>query len=87
LHNPPLKPEEIGRIIEMAWDDLTPFESIRIQFQLGEKDVIRLMRTELKPASYRVWRRRVSGRLSKHQKRSELRPSLNDVAERVNGSH
>ena len=54
-------------MIEMAWEDRTPFEAIRFQFGLAEADVIRLMRSELKPSSFKLWRKRVnSGVSSKH---------------------
>lgn len=58
--------QDSDRIIEMAWEDRTPFEAIRIQFGLSEQDVIALMRRELKPGSFRRWRRRVQGRHTKH---------------------
>jgi uncharacterized protein (TIGR03643 family) len=58
----------INRIIEMAWEDRTPFEAIEHQFGLSEKEVIEWMRKEMKPASFRMWRRRVSGRSTKHRK-------------------
>jgi uncharacterized protein (TIGR03643 family) len=55
------------RIIEMAWEDRTPFEAILFQFQFTESDVIKLMRNELKPTSFRLWRKRVhSGVSQKH---------------------
>ena len=55
----------------MAWEDRTPFDAIQVQFGLCEADVIRLMRRELKPSSFRMWRQRVSGRTTKHgQKRN-----------------
>lgn len=57
---------DIHRVIEMAWEDRTPFEAIESNFGLKESDVIRLMRRELKPTSFRVWRKRVSGRKTKH---------------------
>lgn len=57
-----------SRIIEMAWEDRTPFEAIEQQFGLNESDVIRLMRQSLKPGSFRLWRERVSGRATKHLK-------------------
>ena len=60
------EPEELDRIIEMAWEDRTSFEAITVQFGLKEQAVIALMRSELKPASFRAWRRRVSGRRTKH---------------------
>lgn len=55
------------RIIEMAWEDRTPFEAIDFQFDISESEVIELMRTELKPSSFRLWRKRVnSGVSQKH---------------------
>ncbi|MFC4096452.1 TIGR03643 family protein [Euzebyella saccharophila] len=64
---------ELDRIIEMAWEDRTPFEAIEVQFGLTEADVIKLMRKELKASSFKLWRKRVnSGTSSKHlKKRSE----------------
>lgn len=62
-----LSGEEIDRIIEMAWEDRTPFDAIEAQFGLSEQDVIALMRRMLKPASWRRWRKRVSGRKTKHR--------------------
>lgn len=59
---------KIDRIIEMAWEDRTPFDAILSQFGLKEQDVIRLMRKELKPKSFRLWRERVQGRKTKHLK-------------------
>jgi uncharacterized protein (TIGR03643 family) len=61
-----LSREDISRIIEMAWEDRTPFEAIRVQFGLLEGDVIRLMRREMQASSFRMWRKRVSGRATKH---------------------
>lgn len=63
-----LTAEHIDRIIEMAWEDHTPFEAITFQFELSEQDVITLMRLEMKPSSFRMWRQRVQGRVTKHQK-------------------
>ena len=57
---------EIDRIIEMAWEDKTPFDAINFQFNLKEKEVIQLMRAILKSSSFKMWRRRVSGRKLKH---------------------
>ncbi len=59
----------IDRIIEMAWEDRTPFDAILIQFGLKEQDVINLMRKEMKPSSFRMWRKRVQGRKTKHLKK------------------
>lgn len=57
-----------SRIIEMAWEDRTPFEAIEDQYGLNEPDVIRFMRKHLKRGSFKVWRARVSGRSTKHLK-------------------
>lgn len=59
---------EIDRVIEMAWEDRTTFEAIEYQFGLKEQDVIELMRREMKPSSFRIWRQRVQGRSTKHEK-------------------
>jgi uncharacterized protein (TIGR03643 family) len=59
---------DIDRIIEMAWEDRTTFEAIEHQFKLNEQEVIKLMRTQMKPKSFRLWRARVQGRKTKHQK-------------------
>ena len=59
-------PADLSRVIEMAWEDRTPFEAIEANYGLAERDVIALMRRELKPGSFRLWRRRVSGRVTKH---------------------
>lgn len=61
-------PEQIDRIIEMAWEDRTPFEAITYQFGLSEQETIALMRREMKPSSWRLWRQRVQGRATKHAK-------------------
>ena len=58
-------PEQTDRIIEMAWEDKTPFEAIEFQFKISESEVIELMRTELKPSSFRLWRKRVNSGISK----------------------
>lgn len=60
---------DTDRIIEMAWEDRTPFEAIEAQFGLGEDEIIKLMRRELKPSSFRMWRARVQGRKTKHLKK------------------
>ena len=63
-----LTDQEIDRIIEMAWEDRTPFEAIHFQFNLSEQEVIDLMRRELKEKSWKRWRKRVQGRKTKHLK-------------------
>lgn len=57
---------EIDRIIEMAWEDRTPFEAIEFQFGLKEKQVIEFMRQHSKPSSFRMWRKRMASRKTKH---------------------
>lgn len=64
-----LSDREIDRVVEMAWEDRTPFDAIETQFGIPEKDVIRLMRREMKPSSWRMWRERVQRRATKHQKK------------------
>ncbi len=59
-------PADISRIIEMAWEDRTPFEAIEKLYGLNEPAVIQLMRKEMKASSFRMWRKRVSGRVTKH---------------------
>ncbi|GHC61887.1 TIGR03643 family protein [Ulvibacter litoralis] len=61
---------ELDRIIEMAWEDRTPFEAIEFQFKVSEKEVIKLMRSNLKESSFKRWRKRVnSGVSTKHLKK------------------
>ena len=61
-----LSKSDIDRIIEMAWEDRTTFDAIFEQFKLNEKHVKELMRSHLKPSSYKLWRKRVQGRKTKH---------------------
>lgn len=63
-----LSVDEMDRIIEMAWEDRTPFEAIMYQFGLTEQNVIHLMRREMKANSFKMWRKRVHGRKTKHLK-------------------
>lgn len=63
-----LSPRDINRVIEMAWEDRTSFDTIKLQFGLVEKEVITIMRREMKPSSFRLWRKRVQGRSTKHNK-------------------
>lgn len=57
--------KQIDRIIEMAWEDRTPFEAIKYQFSLSESEVIQLMRLQLKQSSFKLWRKRVNSGISK----------------------
>lgn len=59
-------PEEIDRIIEMGWEDRTTFEAIHNQFGINEKQTIQIMRKEMKPSSFRMWKKRVQGRKAMH---------------------
>jgi uncharacterized protein (TIGR03643 family) len=61
---------DLSRIIEMAWEDRTSFDVIERTYGLNESGVIAIMRRELKPVSFRLWRKRVSGRNTKHQSRT-----------------
>ena len=61
-----LSESDISRIIEMAWEDSTAFEAIVVQFGLNESAVIDLMRSHMKPSSFRMWRKRMAGRTTKH---------------------
>ncbi|KAF0568458.1 Alcohol dehydrogenase, class IV [Psychrobacter nivimaris] len=58
---------QISRVIEMAWEDRTPFGAIEHSYGLDETGVIKLMRQELKPSSFSLWRQRVSNRATKHE--------------------
>lgn len=62
-----LTESQIDRIIEMAWEDRTPFDAIEVQFGMLEKDVIELMRKQMKRSGFLLWRKRMSGRTTKHQ--------------------
>ena len=62
---------DVSRIIEMAWDDQTPFEAIQHNFGINESEVIKLMQLNLKKSSFRLWRQRVSGRKTKHEQLRE----------------
>jgi uncharacterized protein (TIGR03643 family) len=64
-----LEVSDIDRIVEMAWEDRTPFDAIEAQFGVPEKDVIKLMRQEMKLSSWKMWRERVQGRSTKHAKK------------------
>lgn len=63
-----METENTDRIIQMAWEDRTPFEAIELQFGLKEKDVIAFMRSHMKRKSFEIWRKRMKGRSTKHQK-------------------
>jgi uncharacterized protein (TIGR03643 family) len=62
-----LTPGDISAVIQMAWEDRTTFETIRERTGATERDVIRLMRAELNPSSFKLWRTRMRGRVTKHR--------------------
>jgi uncharacterized protein (TIGR03643 family) len=62
----------LDKIIQLAWHDKTSFDEIKRKFNVSEKQVIDIMRNNLKLSSFKLWRKRVSGRRSKHQKKSEI---------------
>jgi uncharacterized protein (TIGR03643 family) len=62
----------ISDIIRMAWADDVSFDQIKSEKGLAESDVIKIMRSNLKPSSFRLWRERVSGRKSKHERKTKL---------------
>jgi uncharacterized protein (TIGR03643 family) len=65
-----LSVEEIDQIVEMAWEDRTPFDAIEVQFGINESQVIQLMRKNMKESSFKMWRARVQGRKTKHRRKS-----------------
>ena len=60
--------KDLDRVIEMAWEDRTPFEAIEFQFGIKENEVRKIMRYNLKESSFKLWRERVKGRKTKHSK-------------------
>lgn len=65
-----LTEQDIDRIIEMAWEDRTPFDAIKNQFGISEGETIELMRRNMKRSSFKMWRARVQGRATKHAQKS-----------------
>ena len=61
-----IDPADLSRIVEMAWEDRTPFDAILQSYGINESGVIDLMRQTMKPSSFRMWRKRVTGRTTKH---------------------
>jgi uncharacterized protein (TIGR03643 family) len=74
---------DVSAVIQMAWEDRTSFETIKARVGLSESDVIRLMRHELNPSSYRLWRMRMKGRITKHRalRRPEMKFDDHQVAD------
>lgn len=74
---------DISSVIQMAWEDRTTFETIRERIGVSESDVIKIMRSELKPHSFKLWRKRMKGRVTKHRllRPAEMKFSDNAVAD------
>lgn len=66
--------KQLDRIIEMAWEDRTSFEAIKIQFDINQDEVIKIMRSRLKSKSFKIWRERTKGRKTKHRKINDISP-------------
>ncbi len=69
-----MTPEDKSEIIRLAWCDKTSFDEIALQYGLSESEVIKLMRSSLKRSSFRLWRKRVSGRAAKHTSKRQSEP-------------
>jgi uncharacterized protein (TIGR03643 family) len=76
----PLSLGDISAVIQMAWEDRTAYETIRERFGISESDVIKIMRTELKSGSYKLWRKRMKGRTTKHRSLRSPEMGFSDVA-------
>ena len=74
---------EKSEIIELAWDDKVSFDAILEMTGLPEKEVILLMRTEMKPSSFRMWRKRVGGRIAKHRTKQDKKNFNEDETEEL----
>jgi len=68
-----IQSDQISLVIRLAWEDRTTFEEIKTRTGLAEHEVIDIMRRELKPSSFTMWRKRVAGRVTKHRKLLERR--------------
>jgi uncharacterized protein (TIGR03643 family) len=75
-----LSPGDISAVIQMAWEDRTTFETIRERIGVGESDVIKIMRAELKPDSFKLWRMRMKGRVTKHRALRSSEMKFSDYA-------
>ena len=75
-----LTPGDVSAVIQMAWEDRTAFETIEERTGVNESDVIRLMRAELKPSSFKMWRARMAGRKTKHRALRSTEMKFDDTA-------
>ena len=78
-----LSAADVSRVIEMAWEDITPFEAIELQFGLNQDGVIKLMRSQLKLSSFKLWRERTHGQTTKHAKLRSQEVSRHKASHRV----
>ncbi|MEY3675142.1 MAG: hypothetical protein RJB47_1850 [Pseudomonadota bacterium] len=78
IHRKGLTAGDISFVIQMAWEDRTSFETIKERVGLTEAEVIRIMRSELKPPSFSMWRKRVTGRATKHRALRDPSMKFND---------
>ena len=78
-----LSAADVSRVIEMAWEDRTPFEAIELQFGLNQDGVIKLMRSQLKLSSFKLWRERTRGQTTKHAKLRSPEVSRHKASHRV----
>lgn len=83
LKNCKLNDAEISRVIEMAWEDRTPFEAIQVQFGLNQDGVIALMRSQLKLSSFKLWRKRTHGQVTKHAQLRSVKVTRHKANHRV----
>jgi uncharacterized protein (TIGR03643 family) len=81
---PSLSEADISRIVEMAWEDRTPFEAIQAQFGINESAVVALMRAQMKASSFKMWRVRMKDRVTKH---AQLRDADMNSGQRHQAKH
>jgi len=79
--------ENYDKIIKLAWHDKTSFDEIKRLFNISESEVIKIMRNNLKSNSFKLWRKRVSGRRSKHQKKSEILSNFENFKVQINENY
>ena len=76
--------QNYDEIIKLAWHDKTSFDEIKRKFNISESEIIRIMRNNLKSNSFKLWRKRVNGRRSKHQKKSEILSNFENYKIQIN---
>ncbi len=70
---------DISAVIQMAWEDRTTFETIQERIGISESEVIKIMRSELKPDSFKMWRKRMKGRVTKHRSLRSTEMKFSDL--------